>query len=425
MLSVANTETPTVTLQISFHMGQRDEPEGKAGLARLTAAMMNEASRQRSAAEFTEALERIGANVGVHSGKYHTSVSLSTLSKHLDSAMDLLMERLLQPAFTQEDFDRIKTRTMESLLQSQKSGSVLAGRASSAVLLGAKHPLSFPASGLPSTVENVTLEDVRNFYAAHIPTRMRGVLVSSNVPPSRIDQLLAALGELPVEEPFRESIEAMPEITGRTIYLVNKADATQSSLRIVHPSLPYDALGDYYRAGLMNFNLGGSFDSRINLSLREDKGWTYGASTGFSGGPELGRFQFGAEVNRESTQDAISETLSIIETFVEEGMTEEEYQYMQNAVTQSEALRYETPGRKFGLISQILSYDLPLNYRSQQKSLLAETDRETLNELAGKLIHPENVAIIVVGDVATLTPVLEKFHLPIRRLDEEGFELKE
>jgi zinc protease len=422
MLSVANDETPTITLQVVFDMGQRDEPPGKAGLANLTAALMNEASKKRSAADFSEALERIGASVGVGSGQYQTTVSMDTLARHFDEAMALLMERLLEPAFTEEDFQRVKSQIMESLRQGLKSGPGLAGRALGTALLGPTHPLSYPSGGLPSTVGNISLDDVKAFYAAHIPSHMRGVLVSTSLPQPEIDRVVAGLGELAVTQSARESIAAMPEPAGRTIYLVDKPGAPQSSVRIAHPSLPYDALGDYYRAGLMNFTLGGTFDSRINLKLREEKGWTYGAYTGFNGGQELGSFQFSAEINQENTLEAINEVLAEVERFSRDGMTDAEYEYMQNAIGQSEALLYETPGRKLGLLGQVLIYDLPLDYRSQQKALMQQTHRETLNELAARLLQPGDAAIIVVGDAATLRPQLEQLQVPIKVLDEEGFE---
>ena len=423
LLAVPNTETPTVTIRTVFAMGQRDEPPGKAGLASLTASMMQEATLQRSSAEFSEALERIGASVGVGSGQYETTVSLNVLSKHLDSGIELMMERMLEPAFTQEDFDRVKTRLMESLMQARKSGSSLAGRAVGAVLAGPEHPLSYPASGLPSTVENISLEDVKAFYAAHIPTHLQGILVSTSLPQERILESLGSLAELEIAEAYREPIDDLPEISGRTIYLVNKEAAAQSTLRMAYPSLRYDALGDFYLAGLMNFNLGGAFDSRINLNLREDKGYTYGIYSGFNGGRELGSFNISSEINKEATTVSISEVLTELEQYSQSGMTEEEYTFMQNAIGQRDARAYETPGAKLGLLSQVLRYDLPLDYRNQQKSLLRETDRDTLNDLAGRLIDSENMAIIVVGDIPEIRPELESLGLPIKVLDEEGNEV--
>lgn len=425
MLSVSNSETPTVTLQVLFDMGQRDEPPGKAGLASLTAALMNEDSRARSAAEFSAALERIGASISISAGQYETVVSVNTLARHLDAAMDLLLERLLQPAFTTADFDRLKSHTMEALLQAQKSGPALAGRASGAVLTGPAHPLSYPGNGLPSTLAGITLDDVKAFYAAHVPLHMKGVLVSTSLPREAIDRVVAALGELPAEPAVRENIDGQKTISGRTIYLVDKPGSSQSSVRIVHPSLPFDALGDFYLAGLMNFNLGGTFDSRINLNLRERNGWSYGAYTDFSGGPEFGSFEFSGEVNQDSTRQAIAEVLAEMEAYAADGLTEAEFRYMQNAIGQSEAMLYETPSRKLGLLAQILIYDLPLDYRGQQKNLLRATGRATLNTLAARLLRPDSVAIIVVGDAAVLRPQLQPLQLPIRMLDSEGFELAE
>jgi zinc protease len=424
LLAVPNTETPTIAIHTLFSMGQRDEPPGKAGLASLTAALMSEATTQRTAAEFSEALERIGASVSVSSGQYETSVSLNVLSKYLDQGMALMMERMLHPAFTEEDFRRIKSRTMESLMQARKSGPALASRAMGAVLMGSTHPLSYPGSGLPSTVQDISLEDVKGFYAAHIPSALRGVLVSTSLPQEDILASLLELGKIEVSELYREPIEGLPEITNRTIYLVNKEGAAQSSVRMGYPSLKYDALGDFYRAKLLNFNLGGSSESRIYLNLREDKGYTYGARTGFNGGRELGSFHFSSEINKEATSDAIREVLVELENYSADGMTEEEYQFLQNAIGQRDALNYETPGAKLGLLANILRYDLPLDYRKQQQSLLRETGRESLNALAGRLIDPDNLAIVVVGDLETIRPQIEQLDMPVKLLDADAQQIE-
>jgi len=423
LLAVPNTETPTTTVQAVFAMGQRDEPPGKAGLASLTAAMMAEATRRRSAAEFSEALERIGASLGVAAGSYETSITLNVLSKHLDTGIALLLERLLEPAFSGEDFERLRSQRMESLMQARKSGPALANRAIEAVLAGPEHPMSYPNAGLPSTVSNITLDDVRAFYATHIPAHLEGVLASSSLPLEALLTSLQGLGDLQTAGIRRPPIEPLPPIEGRTIYLVDRPGAAQSSLRLAHPSLKYDALGAFYRAGLMNFNLGGSFDSRLNLNLREDKGFTYGISSGFAGGPELGSFRVSSEVEGPATAAAVHEILAELESYAAAGMTAEEYRYLQSALGQRDALRYETPGAKLGLLSGILRYELPLDYRHRQQEILRETGRAELNQLAGRLLMPDDIAIVVVGDRSEIQPQLESLGLPIRLLDEDGFEL--
>jgi zinc protease len=424
VLAVPNAETPTVTIRATFTMGQRDEPAGKAGLTALTVAMMGEATLKHTAAEYAEELERIGASVSVNSGQYQTTVTVNTLTKHLDKAINLMMERILKPAFNDEDFARIKNRTIEGLLASRKTAQGLAGRAVGSVLYGSTHPLSYPGSGLPSTVEAITLTDVKAYYAAHFPEHLSGVTVSASLPQERIIESLQGFASFDISEAYRIPIESMPEINGRTLFLVNKEDAAQSSLRTAQPSIKYDALGDYYKAGLANFNLGGTFNSRIMLNLREDKGYTYSAYSRFRGGPEFGTFGVSAEVNKDVTAAAITEVLNELESFAADGMDEEEYDFMRSAIGQRDALQYETPGRKLGLLGNIMRYDLPLNYRTQQNDVLKETDREVLNALSKKLIQPENMAIIIVGDEAIIREELEALGIPIKSLDEDGFEIE-
>jgi zinc protease len=117
--------------------------------------------------------------------------------------------------------------------------------------------------------------------------------------------------------------------------------------------------------------------------------------------------------------------LNELESYATDGMDEADYAYMRSAIGQRDALQYETPGRKLGLLGNILRYDLPLNYRTRQKTILQETDREVLNALSKKLIQPENMAIVVVGDEATIRKELEELGMPIKKLDEDGFEIKE
>jgi zinc protease len=262
---------------------------------------------------------------------------------------------------------------------------------------------------------------VKSYYNAHFPQHFSGVLVSTSLPQADIINALQGFAEIEVTEAYREPLPELSEISGRRIYLVNMDDAAQSSVRTAHHSLKFDALGDYYKSRLMNFALGGTSSSRIYLNLREDKGYTYGASTGFSGSKEYGRFGFSSEINKVSTAAAITELFGELEAYKANGMTEEEYQFMQNAVGQSEARQYETPGAKLGLLGNILHYDLPLNYRTLQKNVLRETDRETLNELAGSLLDPDNMVIVVVGDEAVIRPQLESLNIPITVLDEDGF----
>ncbi|SDK75777.1 M16 family metallopeptidase [Microbulbifer yueqingensis] len=422
LLAVENTETPTVTVQAVFDVGQRDEPRGKAGLTALMASLMGEATTERSAAEFAEAMKRLGASISINADKYETTVTLNVLAKHLDKAMPLMMERILKPAFTEEDFARIKQQTIEGLQQARKTPQGLATRALGAVMRGPEHPLSFPTSGLPGTVAAITLEDIKGYYKAHVPTHLGGVTVSTSLPKEATLKAMEGLAKLKVAPAARQALAFQkPAVEGRKVYLVNKEGAAQSSLRASQYALPYDALGDYYRAYLGNFPLGGNFNSRINLNLREDKGYTYGARTYLVGEPQDGLYLFSSEVKKDATADALTEVLTELETYDKEGMTETEFNYLRSAIGQQEALSYETPGDKLGLLSRILRYDLPLDYRSQQNAILREVDRKTLNKVIKDVLEPEKLSIVVVGDSASIREEVEALGMPIVELDEDGY----
>jgi zinc protease len=243
------------------------------------------------------------------------------------------------------------------------------------------------------------------------------------LPQERVVAALGGLAAFKVTKALHQPLEPMPEIKGRKIFLVNKDGAAQSSVRIAQPSIPFDALGDFYRAGLANFTLGGTFNSRINLNLREDKGYTYGARSRFSGDELFGDFGFSAEVKKDATAASVGEVLKEMKGYVANGMSEEEYDYMRSAIGQRDALRYETPNRKLDLLGNILRYDLPLDYRTRQIAILRETDRESLNKLVRKLIRPADMDIVVVGDEKTIRSQLEKLEIPIRELNADGLEI--
>ena len=186
------------------------------------------------------------------------------------------------------------------------------------------------------------------------------------------------------------------------IYLVDKPGAKQSVVSIVKPYLPYDATGEQFRSKLMNFALGGVFSSRINLNLREDKGYTYGASTSFIGGKTLGWFDASADLKQDNTADGIREMLSEISKYHEKGMTQAELELMRNAFTQGDALEYETPSSKAGFLRHLLTYELDKSYRATQNEIIHNIGKEELNTLAAKVLDPDSMQIVVVGDAEVI-----------------------
>lgn len=211
-----------------------------------------------------------------------------------------------------------------------------------------------------------------------------------------------------------------PSYNENTIYLVDSPEAVQSVVYIVDRSLPFDATGEHFKTRLMNFPLGGAFNSRINLNLREDKGYTYGANSGFVGGKTLGWFEASADLNMVNTAQGIQEIFGEIKRYRKEGVTQQEIDFMRNAFTLSDALEFETPTSKARFLRQLLSYDLTQGYRKAQLEIINNIDKATLDMLAKQYLNIDKMQIIVVGDKTKVLPQLNALSMPIVELSVES-----
>ena len=176
----------------------------------------------------------------------------------------------------------------------------------------------------------------------------------------------------------------------------------------------------YFKSGLMNFALGGGFNGRVNINLREDKGWTYGARTGFGADKYSGEFEFSSGIKASSTDSARTEVLKELRDYATNGIKNDELTFMKSAIGQRDALRYETGFQKAGFISRILDYNLPADYVDQQTKILKEITKQEIDALAKKWINPEKMNILLVGDKQTILPGVEKLGYTITELNTDG-----
>ena len=187
-------------------------------------------------------------------------------------------------------------------------------------------------------------------------------------------------------------------------------------VKLFNRSNPYDATGEYFKTQLMNFPLGAAFNSRINLNLREEKGITYGASANFIGGKSLGWYEAGADVIQASTGLAISELLQEIRMYKDQGITADELTFMRDAFTQSDALDYETPASKAGFLRRMSAFNLPADFKQQQLAIINDIQEKEINATAQQHLNPDEMQIVVVGNVQAIMPQLEALGLPIETL---------
>ena len=413
VVGAINSETPTVYLQMSLEGGALLDPKDKAGLAGMTAAMMNEATQNYSNEELANQLDLLGSSISFSSGERFTTVNVSALTRNLDKTLTLLEEKLLRPKFDEADFERLKAQTLQSIQQSMKEPGALAELAELQVLYGNEHRIGVPNGGTMTTVSAITLDDVKNFYAKYYSPAKANIVVVGDLPQDKVLPKLAFVGNWQGADYAMPTFADFPAYEGPVIHFVDKPGAAQSVVTMVKHAMPFDKLGDYYRSGLMNFPLGGAFNSRINLNLREDKGYTYGARAGFSADKERGTFSMSASVKKDNTGDTLREMVKELSDYQLHGMTDDELAFMRKAIGQRDALKYESLGQKAGFLRTLLVYDMQPADIDARNALVQTISKDELNALAAKYVDPNSMQIVIVGDKETVLPQLSEFPYPI------------
>ncbi|MDQ3278693.1 MAG: insulinase family protein, partial [Bacteroidota bacterium] len=373
------------------------------------------------AEQFSEELQKLGSSISVGSGTDAITINVQSLKKNLDKTLALVEERLFNPKFSDESFKRLHRQSMEGFKQAKSQPAAIASTVFAKLNYGANHILGVSQGGTETTVANITLQDIENYYKNYITSMGTKVVVVGDVTQAEILPKLSFLDKLPKKKVVLPKVDPTPAVQKTTVYMVDIPKAAQSEFRVGYATgLKYDATGDYYKSYLANFPLGGSFNSRINLNLREDKGWTYGARSSFAGDEYSGEFSFSSGIKADATDSALVEVMKEIKEYVVNGPTSEELDFMKNAVGQRDALAYETGVQKAAFIGRILDYNLPANYVEQQTKILRSMTKEQMKAVAQKYLHPDKMNILLVGDKKKILEGVKKLGYDIVELDVDG-----
>jgi zinc protease len=422
-LGTKNSELPVVTLQIIIPGGHKlsaGNPQ-KAGIAALTTEMLNESTLKYSTEAFSNELEKLGSSVYFTSGADNITLVIQCLLKNLDKTLLLAEERLFRPALNQEDFERAKKQQLEAIANQNTQPSSIANRAFNKLVYGEGHIYSISSTGTTATVESLSLDDVKTFYKQFISPKKAQMIVVGDIDQATLE---AKTGFLQKWSGPDYTIPNLPSDGGYTdmtrLFVIDKENAPQSEIRIGYLALPFDAFGLYYKAYLMNYNLGGAFNSRINLNLREEKGYTYGARSGFSGGEDKGPFLASASVRGDATDSSVFEFMKEIRKFRDQGITANELAFMKSAIGQSEARNYETLLQKAGFLRRIIQFNLPEDFTQRQNDILQSISVAEINSVAKRLLLDEKFFIVVVGDKKKLVPGLARLNYPMIEMNKDG-----
>ena len=424
MIGAKNYELPIVNINITIPGGHllQARDTSKVGLAGFFADMMNEDTKNYTAEQMAVALQKLGSSIRINSDVDGTNFNIQTLKKNLDQTLMLVQERMFNPNFSDEVFKRNLKQNLEGLKQAKTQPAAVASDIIAKINYGPNNILGMSQEGTESSLKNITLDDIKNYYNNYMTSQNAKVVVVGDITEQEIVPKLTFLNKLPNKKIDLPVVNAQPMEIGKSkIYLVDIPKAAQTEFRVGYATgLKYDATGEYYRVGLMNYALGGAFNSRLNLNLREDKGWTYGARSSFDSDNYSGEFEFSSGIKAGATDSALMEVMKELKKYAGTGISDSELVFTKNAIGQRDALRYETGSQKAMFVSRILEYNLPANYVDQQNKILAGIKKEEINELAKKWIRPDKMNILLVGDKVKILAGLQALGYEIVELDTDG-----
>ncbi len=426
VIGVENNEIPVVNLNIYLKGGTIMEQNdlSKAGITNLFTSMMSEETKDRSSEEINLALEKLGSSINVYASTDAIIFSVQSLSKNLSKTMAILQERMLRPKFTEETFSRIKRQTIESIKNAKSQASAVANVVFDKINYGNNNVFGIADRGTEETVKNITLNDIQNYYDQFISSNGAQVVVVGSIKENDALPQLTFLNQLPKKTITLPTPPAAPVVEKTRIYVVNIPKAAQTEFRVGYVTdMKYDATGDYYKAALSNYNLGGSFNSRLNIKLREDKGWTYGARSAFTGNKYTSTFYFNSGIRANATDTALTTLLADMKQYHSTGPDNDEVSFMKNSIIQSEARNYETVSQKAAFVSRILMYDLPADFVDQQTKILNKISTADIDALAKKYYDLNKMNILLVGDKDQIVPGIKDLGYDIIELDADGNKL--
>ena len=402
------SEAPIVTLVLEMEGGSlvlTSDKLKKLGVAELTASMMNEGTKNFSTEQISAELEKLGSSISFNASKSSTTIRVQCLRKNLDATLKLLEEKLMNPGFKEEDFKLAKKQYRGSIKDEETSANTMANKLFNFSIYG-NSVLGLEPS--MKSVDNIELADVKEYYTNFYSPSVCNLVVVGDVSEEELLPKLEFLNKWPAKEVKLQPIPEPLPVTEPKFFIYNKSFAPSSVIQMGYASIKFDATGDYYKNRIANFVFGGNFNSRLNLNLREDKGYTYGIRSAFFGDKYSGSFEINTSVKRKATAASLYEIMKEFKRFETEGMNDAELAFTKNSLLNQEALRYESPFQKAGFLSSIVKYNLEKNYTVKQNEILKNITKEEVNQQVKKYFDSNKVTTLVVGDKFVIDGLLEK-----------------
>jgi zinc protease len=414
---------PVVSCDVTVPSGASSDPGGKGGLAYFTANMLDEGAGKRGAIELAKAIDDLGARIGTEANADASFVSLAVLKRNLADAFAIYADVVARPRFEAAEFKRVKDLWHNELLQRAKDPDATARVVYRVALFGPNHPYGHPWDGTPKSAAAIGLEDVKRFYAsAWRPDRATLVCAGDTTQAELQPLLQSAFGawKAPATPAPPPLAPPAPQGPWPQVVVVDRPDAPQVVVAVVRPGV---AASSPDIAGLWRVNaaIGGSFTSRLNLDLREEHGYTYGAGSRYSVSRGPGLVVSSANVVTDKAGEALDAMLGDLRKFADGGLTDAEVDKTRSEARGELVNAYETVARISGHLAADASLGLPADYQGTLAKARDAATKSEMDPLAKRYYSPDGAMLVMVGPKAKLEAVIETLHLPPPSIrDEEG-----
>ncbi|MBT3587249.1 MAG: insulinase family protein [Flavobacteriaceae bacterium] len=421
---IEQNEIPTVNFSLVMEGGHLLDDINKNGVANLMTDIMMEGTANKTPQELEEEIEMLGARINMYTTRESIVISANCLVRNFDETLALVEEILLEPRWDEEEFARIKIKTINEIKRSDANPNVVAGRVYNKILYGKNHIFSYPTSGTVASVEAITMEDLKAFYYKNFSPSISNFHVVGAITEVNSKKSLASLSKnWEAKKVVIPSFSIENNRDKTSLYFVDIPGAKQSVINIGYISMTRSDK-DFYPAEVMNYKLGGSFSGNVNLILREEKGYTYGARTGFNGSKIKGTFKASSSVRTNTTGESVSIFKEEIADY-KNGVSQEDLDFTKNAMIKSNARRFETQFSLLGMLQEMSTYDLPADYIAEEEAIISAMTLDQHKQLANKYLDETKMAYVVIGDAATQFSQFKDMGFDeVKLMSKEGQELE-
>jgi predicted Zn-dependent peptidase len=407
-------EVPVAHLSLVVRSGSGVDPAGKFGVTNLTSEMLDEGAAGRDALQIADAVEYLGASLSTSSSFDSSTVDLHVPVARLADALAIAADVALRPTFPEKELQRTREELLTNLLQAQDDPEELVRFAFPRLVYGPTHRYGTLSVGTAAAIKGFAVSDLKQFHATHyVPANAALMIAGDTTPDKALPLLEKAFGAWKGQAPAVAPVADAPQLKARQVYLIDKPGAAQSQIRIGWVGVPRST-PDYFALRVLNTILGGAFTSRLNMNLREEHGYSYGAGSAFEMRAVAGPFYAAAGVQTDKTSESLQEFFKELEG-IRKPIPAEELEKAKNYVALSFPLNFETTSSVAATMTQQFVYGLPDDYYATFTRRVRAVTASDVQRAAERYIQPDKFAVVVVGDRKTIEPGIRALKLgPIR-----------